>query len=82
LILPLQVAPRVAAPCAVIVDLRGDGSGDYTNTWRFARALPHLARRGTRCVCVASHRIGRNREFVYATRTLRRRQCVHATSPV
>jgi len=33
-------------PCAVIVDLRGDGGGDYTNTWHFAHALPHLVAPG------------------------------------
>lgn len=29
-------------PCAVIVDLRGNGGGDYTNAWHFAHALPAL----------------------------------------
>jgi hypothetical protein len=33
---------RANPPCAIIVDLRGDGGGDYTNTWRFAHALPRL----------------------------------------
>jgi hypothetical protein len=37
-----EAALRAAPPCAVIVDLRGDGGGDYTNTWRFAHALPQL----------------------------------------
>jgi hypothetical protein len=26
------------------MDLRGNGGGDYTNTWHFAHALPHLVR--------------------------------------
>jgi hypothetical protein len=30
------------SPCAVIVDLRGDGGGDYTKIWHFAHALPKL----------------------------------------
>jgi hypothetical protein len=29
-------------PCAVIVDLRGDGGGDYTNMWHFTHELPGL----------------------------------------
>lgn len=29
-------------PCAVILDLRGDGGGDYTNMWHFTHALPDL----------------------------------------
>jgi hypothetical protein len=29
-------------PCAVIVDLRGNGGGNYTNAWHFAHALPGL----------------------------------------
>jgi hypothetical protein len=29
-------------PCAVIVDLRGNGGGNYTKAWRFAHALPGL----------------------------------------
>ena len=37
-----EAALRATPPCAVIVDLRGDGGGDYTNTWRFAHALPQL----------------------------------------
>jgi hypothetical protein len=37
-----EAALRAAPPCAVIVDLRGDGGGDYTNTWRFAHALPQV----------------------------------------
>jgi hypothetical protein len=35
---------RTRPPCAVIVDLRGNGGGDYTNTWHFAHALPRLVR--------------------------------------
>jgi hypothetical protein len=37
-----EAALRATPPCAVIVDLRGDGGGDYTNTWHFAHALPEL----------------------------------------
>lgn len=37
-----EAALRANPPCAVIVDLRGDGGGDYTNTWHFAHALPRL----------------------------------------
>ena len=33
-------------PCAVIVDLRGDGGGDYTNMWHFAHALRDLMAHG------------------------------------
>jgi hypothetical protein len=33
---------RAHPPCAVIVDLRGNGGGDYTNTWRFTHELPDL----------------------------------------
>jgi len=29
-------------PCAAVVDLRGNGGGNYTNAWRFAHALPDL----------------------------------------
>ena len=29
-------------PCAAIVDLRGNGGGNYTKAWRFAHALPGL----------------------------------------
>jgi len=29
-------------PCAVIVDLRGNGGGNYTKAWHFAHALPGL----------------------------------------
>ncbi|MGH8122617.1 MAG: hypothetical protein ACREPT_07570 [Rudaea sp.] len=37
-----EAAFRTDPPCAVILDLRGDGGGDYTNTWHFAHALPGL----------------------------------------
>ncbi len=37
-----EAALRAAPPCAVILDLRGDGGGDYTNMWHFAHALPNL----------------------------------------
>jgi hypothetical protein len=29
-------------PCAMILDLRGNGGGDYTNMWHFTHTLPHL----------------------------------------
>jgi hypothetical protein len=35
-------------PCAVILDLRFNGGGDYTNTWAFAHQMPHLMRPGAR----------------------------------
>ncbi len=35
-------ALKAHPPCAVIVDLRGNGGGDYTNAWHFAHALPGL----------------------------------------
>jgi hypothetical protein len=31
-------------PCAAIVDLRGNGGGDYTNAWHFAHALPGIVK--------------------------------------
>ena len=31
-------------PCAVILDLRGNGGGNYTKAWHFAHALPKLTR--------------------------------------
>ena len=37
---------RAHPPCAVILDLRGDSGGDYTNTWHFAHALPGLVKPG------------------------------------
>jgi len=37
-----EAALRASPPCAVILDLRGDGGGDYTNTWHFSHVLPHL----------------------------------------
>ncbi|GLQ88866.1 S41 family peptidase [Dyella flagellata] len=37
-----EAALRATPPCAVILDLRGDGGGDYTNTWHFSHALPNL----------------------------------------
>jgi hypothetical protein len=37
---------RAHPPCAVILDLRGNGGGNYTNTWDFAHALPGLLRPG------------------------------------
>lgn len=39
---------RANPPCAVILDLRGDGGGDYTNTWHFTHALPNLLAPGGR----------------------------------
>ena len=41
-----EAALSAKPPCAVIVDLRGDGGGDYTNTWHFAHALPRLVAPG------------------------------------
>ena len=35
-------------PCAVILDLRGNGGGDYTNMWHFTHALPGLLAPGGR----------------------------------
>jgi len=35
-------------PCALIFDLRYNGGGDYTNTWRFTHKLPQLLRPGAR----------------------------------
>jgi hypothetical protein len=40
-------ALRAHPPCAVILDLRGDGGGDYTKTWHFAHALPGLLAPGS-----------------------------------
>jgi hypothetical protein len=37
-----ETALRAKPPCAVILDLRGDGGGNYTKTWHFAHALPGL----------------------------------------
>ena len=37
-----EAALRAHPPCAVIVDLRGNGGGDYTNMWHFTHALPGL----------------------------------------
>jgi hypothetical protein len=43
-----EAALLARPPCAVIVDLRGDGGGDYTHTWHFAHALPQLVMPGGR----------------------------------
>jgi hypothetical protein len=43
-----EAALRAHPPCAVILDLRGDGGGDYTKSWRFAHALPGLLAPGGR----------------------------------
>ena len=37
-----ETALRANQPCAVILDLRGDGGGNYTKAWHFAHALPGL----------------------------------------
>jgi len=41
-LLSAQAALEKSKPCAIVLDLRGNGGGDYTNTWDFAHALPHL----------------------------------------
>lgn len=38
----VEEALRAQPPCAVILDLRGNGGGDYTKAWHFARTLPSL----------------------------------------
>jgi len=43
-----EAAFRAHPPCAVIVDLRGDGGGDYTHAWHFTHALPGLLAAGGR----------------------------------
>lgn len=45
---------RANPPCAVILDLRGDGGGDYTNTWHFAHALPNLIARDGRILVLTN----------------------------
>jgi hypothetical protein len=35
---------KAKPPCAAIVDLRGNGGGDYTNAWHFAHALPKIVK--------------------------------------
>jgi hypothetical protein len=37
-----EAALRAHPPCAVILDLRGNGGGNYAKAWRFAHALPRL----------------------------------------
>jgi hypothetical protein len=37
-----EASPKAHPPCAVILDLRGNGGGDYTNMWHFTHALPDL----------------------------------------
>jgi hypothetical protein len=37
-----EAALRAQPPCSVIVDLRGNGGGDYTNMWHFTHVLPHI----------------------------------------
>jgi hypothetical protein len=41
-----EAAFEAHAPCAIILDLRGDGGGDYTNMWHFTHALPGLVKPG------------------------------------
>jgi hypothetical protein len=43
-----EKALRAQPPCAVILDLRGDGGGDYTKAWHFAHTVPRLLRPGGR----------------------------------
>lgn len=45
-----EAAFRANPPCAVILDLRGNGGGDYTQAWHFAHALPGLLAPGGRIV--------------------------------
>lgn len=45
---------RATPPCAVILDLRGDGGGDYTNTWHFTHVLPNLLAPGGRIVVLTN----------------------------
>ncbi|RUL70515.1 hypothetical protein EKH80_20160 [Dyella choica] len=45
---------RANPPCAVILDLRGDGGGDYTNTWHFTHALPNLLAPGGRIIVLTN----------------------------
>lgn len=49
-----EAALRANPPCAVILDLRGDGGGDYTNTWHFSHALPTLLAPGGRIVVLTN----------------------------
>jgi hypothetical protein len=37
-----EVEMKAHPPCAIILDLRGNGGGDYTNMWHFTHALPQL----------------------------------------
>jgi hypothetical protein len=37
-----EAALRARPPCAVILDLRGDGGGDYTKIWHFTHTVPGL----------------------------------------
>jgi hypothetical protein len=39
-----QATLEKSRTCAIVLDLRGNGGGDYTNTWGFTHALPHLTR--------------------------------------
>jgi len=41
-------------PCALIFDLRYNGGGDYTNTWRFTHKLPQLMQPGARVYLLTS----------------------------
>lgn len=41
-----EQALRAHPPCAAILDLRGNGGGDYTKAWHFAHALPELLQPG------------------------------------
>jgi hypothetical protein len=43
-----EQAMRANKPCALIVDLRYNGGGDYTNTWSFTHKLPELLNAGAR----------------------------------
>lgn len=43
-----ETALRADPPCALILDLRGDSGGNYTNIWHFTHALPDLVKPGGR----------------------------------
>lgn len=48
-------AMRARRPCALILDLRYNGGGDYTNTYSFAKHLPGLLAPGAHVHLLTSH---------------------------